>query len=50
MELEPEKDRWQTVARDWSAQVVAEFPGRGKLRRYLGLHSREDHDIGRATR
>ena len=41
MELEPEKDRWRRVARDWYAKVVAEFPGRGKLHHHLGLLSRE---------
>jgi hypothetical protein len=41
MELEPEKDRWRGIARDWYACVVAEFPGRGKLHHHLGLLSRE---------
>jgi hypothetical protein len=41
MELEPKKDRWQRIARDWYAKVVAEFPGRGKLHHHLGLLSRE---------
>jgi len=35
MELEPEKDRWWRIACDWYAQVVAEFPGRGKLHHHL---------------
>jgi hypothetical protein len=41
MELEPEKDRWRRIARDWYAQVVADYPGRGKLHHHLGLLSRE---------
>jgi hypothetical protein len=41
MELEPEKDRWRRIARDWYAQVVAEVPGHGKLHHHLGLLSRE---------
>lgn len=41
MELEPEKDRWRRIAREWYAKVVAEFPGRGKLHHHLGLLSRE---------
>jgi protein SMG6 len=41
MELEPEKDRWRGIARDWYAKVVAECPGRGKLHHHLGLLSRE---------
>ena len=39
MELEPEKDRWRRVAREWYAKVVTEFPGRGKLHHHLGLLS-----------
>ena len=35
MELEPGKDRWRRVAREWYAKVVAEFPGRGKLHYHL---------------
>jgi hypothetical protein len=41
MKLEPEKDRWRRVAREWCAKVVAEFPGRGKLHHHLGHLSRE---------
>jgi hypothetical protein len=41
MELEPEKDRWRGIARDWYARVVAECPGRGKLHHHLGLLSCE---------
>ncbi len=37
VQLEPEKDRWRRIARDWYAQVVAEYPGRGKLHPHLGL-------------
>jgi protein SMG6 len=41
MELEPERDRWQRVAREWYAKIVAEFPGHGKLRHHLELLRRE---------
>ena len=41
MELEPEKDRWRRVARDWYAEGVAGTPGHGKLHHHLGLLSRE---------
>ena len=41
MELEPEKDRWQRVARDWYAEGVAGTPGHGKLHHHLGLLGRE---------
>jgi len=41
MQLEPEKDRCRRIVRDWYAQVVAEYPRRGKLHHHLGLLSRE---------
>jgi protein SMG6 len=41
MELEPEKDRWRGIARDWYAEGVAGLPGHGKLHHHLGLLSRE---------
>ncbi|KAH9057140.1 hypothetical protein EDB83DRAFT_2390413 [Lactarius deliciosus] len=41
MELEPEKDRWRRVARDWYAEGVTGTPGHGKLHHHLGLLSRE---------
>ena len=42
IEIEPEKDRWWRITRDWYAQVVAEYPGRGKLHHHhLGILSRE---------
>ncbi|KAI9433991.1 hypothetical protein H4582DRAFT_1983834 [Lactarius indigo] len=41
MELEPEKERWRRVARDWYAEGVAGTPGHGKLHHHLGLLSRE---------
>ncbi|KAI9455599.1 hypothetical protein BJY52DRAFT_638264 [Lactarius psammicola] len=41
MEIEPEKDRWRRVARDWYAEGVAGTPGHGKLHHHLGLLSRE---------
>jgi hypothetical protein len=31
MELKPKKDHWQRIACNWYTQVVAEFPGHGKL-------------------
>jgi protein SMG6 len=41
MELEPERDRWRRIARDWYAEGVAGLPGFGKLHHHLGLLSRE---------
>jgi hypothetical protein len=42
MELKPEKDCWQRVAREWYIKVIAELPGHGKLHHHLGLLSREE--------
>jgi protein SMG6 len=41
LEVEPEKERWRNIARDWYAAGIAEQPGTGKLHRHLGLLSRE---------
>ncbi|KAH6918955.1 hypothetical protein BKA70DRAFT_1458601 [Coprinopsis sp. MPI-PUGE-AT-0042] len=41
MELEPEKERWRNIAREWYGAGLAEQPGTGKLHHHLGLLSRE---------
>jgi protein SMG6 len=41
LELEPEKERWRKIARDWYSAGVANTPGAGKLHHHLGLLSRE---------
>lgn len=41
LEVEPEKERWRNIARDWYAAGVAEQPGTGKLHHHLGLLSKE---------
>ncbi|EIW74147.1 hypothetical protein CONPUDRAFT_86014, partial [Coniophora puteana RWD-64-598 SS2] len=41
MVVEPEKERWRCIARDWLAQGLADTPGAGKLHHHLGLLSRE---------
>jgi hypothetical protein len=41
MELEPEKERWRNIARDWYSAGLTEQPGNGKLHHHLGLLSRE---------
>jgi protein SMG6 len=41
LELEPEKERWRKIAREWYAAGVANTPGQGKLHHHLGLLSRE---------
>ena len=41
VELESEKDHWQRIARDWYAQVVADYPVHGKFLHHLGLLSRK---------
>ncbi|KAI0029640.1 hypothetical protein K488DRAFT_35566, partial [Vararia minispora EC-137] len=40
-ELEPEKERWRAMAREWYGAGVADTPGAGKLHHHLGLLSRE---------
>ncbi|EED78536.1 predicted protein [Postia placenta Mad-698-R] len=42
MELEPEKERWRQIARDWFARGLSLTPGTGKLHHHLGLLSREE--------
>ncbi|EIW73927.1 hypothetical protein CONPUDRAFT_160557 [Coniophora puteana RWD-64-598 SS2] len=41
MVVEPEKERWRCIARDWFAQGLADTPGAGKLHHHLGLLSCE---------
>ncbi|RXW24170.1 hypothetical protein EST38_g1674 [Candolleomyces aberdarensis] len=41
MEIEPEKERWRKIAREWYGSGLAEQPGTGKLHHHLGLLSRE---------
>ena len=41
LSVEPEKERWRCIARDWYAQGLADTPGTGKLHHHLGLLSRE---------
>ena len=41
LDVEPEKERWRGIARDWYAQGLADTPGTGKLHHHLGLLSRE---------
>ena len=37
MELEPEKERWRNIAREWYGAGLAEQPGTGKLHHHLGV-------------
>ncbi|EGN96009.1 hypothetical protein SERLA73DRAFT_112057 [Serpula lacrymans var. lacrymans S7.3] len=41
LDVEPEKERWRGIAREWYAQGLADTPGTGKLHHHLGLLSRE---------
>ena len=41
LEVEPEKERWRNIARDWYAAGLADMPGTGKLHHHLGLLSRD---------
>ena len=41
MQVEPEKERWRGIAKEWYAHGIADTPGAGKLHHHLGLLSRE---------
>ncbi|KAF5365760.1 hypothetical protein D9758_003172 [Tetrapyrgos nigripes] len=41
LEVEPEKERWRTIARGWYATGITDQPGTGKLHHHLGLLSRD---------
>jgi len=41
LEVEPERERWRSIARDWYVAGIAEQPGMGKLHHHMGLLSRE---------
>lgn len=41
LEVEPEKERWRCIAREWYAAGLADTPGAGKLHHHLGLLSRD---------
>ncbi|KAJ6547339.1 hypothetical protein B0H19DRAFT_1075225 [Mycena capillaripes] len=41
LEVEPDRERWRCIARDWYGAGIADQPGHGKLHHHLGLLSRE---------
>ncbi|GJE97087.1 hypothetical protein PsYK624_132970 [Phanerochaete sordida] len=41
MEIEPEKERWRQISKDWYAKGLAFQPGSGKLHHHLGALSRD---------
>ncbi|KAJ7349482.1 hypothetical protein DFH08DRAFT_778758 [Mycena albidolilacea] len=41
LDVEPDKERWRCIARDWYGSGIADQPGHGKLHHHLGLLSRE---------
>ena len=41
LSVEPEKERWRCIVRDWYAQGLVDTPGTGKLHHHLGLFSWE---------
>ncbi|KAF7777504.1 hypothetical protein Agabi119p4_3576 [Agaricus bisporus var. burnettii] len=41
LEVEPDRERWRSIARDWYATGLFEQPGTGKLHHHLGLLYRE---------
>jgi hypothetical protein len=40
MDVEPEKQRWRNIAKEWYAEGLADTPGTGKLHHHLGFLSR----------
>ena len=42
LDVEPEKERWRSIARDWYAQGLADTPGTGKLHHHLGSWDGEE--------
>jgi hypothetical protein len=41
LDIEPEKERWRRIAREWYGLGLTEMPATGKLHHHLGLLSRE---------
>jgi protein SMG6 len=41
LDVEPEKEHWRILARDWYSLGLADTPGVGKLHHHLGLLSRD---------
>ncbi|KII90159.1 hypothetical protein PLICRDRAFT_124089 [Plicaturopsis crispa FD-325 SS-3] len=41
LDVEPEKERWRGIAREWYSAGLTDTPGTGKLHHHLGLLSRE---------
>jgi protein-disulfide isomerase-like protein with CxxC motif len=41
LDVEPEKELWCSIARDWYVVGLLEQPGTGKLHHHLGLLSQE---------
>ncbi|KAE9406452.1 hypothetical protein BT96DRAFT_1014944 [Gymnopus androsaceus JB14] len=41
LELQPEKEQWRAIARDWYGTGLADQPGTGKLHHHLGFLYRE---------
>jgi protein SMG6 len=41
LDVEPEKERWRGIAKDWYGAGLADTPGTGKLHHHLGLLCRE---------
>ncbi|KAJ7578382.1 hypothetical protein C8J56DRAFT_868550 [Mycena floridula] len=39
--MEPEKERWRNIARDWYGMGLGEQPGTGKLHHHIGVLCRE---------
>ncbi|KAH9946315.1 uncharacterized protein BXZ73DRAFT_86461 [Epithele typhae] len=50
MELDPDKERWRQVAKDWFARGLAITPNSGKLQHHLGLLCRDKDGLDEELR
>jgi hypothetical protein len=41
LEVDPEKQRWMHIAREWYSSGLADTPGTGRLHHHIGLLSRD---------
>ncbi|KAF7347164.1 PINc domain-containing protein [Mycena venus] len=41
LDVEPEKERWRCVSRNWYGEAIADQPNHGRLHHHLGLLSRD---------
>ena len=44
-ELEPEREQWRNIARDWYGDGLRDQPGNGKLHHHIGLLCQDDETL-----